>query len=57
MSEQKQKTVEVTLAKPHTHAGTPHPAGAKIQVSEPVRAWMVENKIVEGAAGAKGGDK
>lgn len=44
------KLVEVTLAKPHTHADKDYPAGAKISVSEPDRDWLLEQKIIEPAA-------
>lgn len=57
MSEQKQVLVEVTLAKPHTHAEEKLPAGSKIQVSEPDRAWLIEHGIVEAPKGAKEGGK
>lgn len=44
------KQLEVTLAKPHTHAGARFDAGAKIQVTEPERDWLVANQIVAGKA-------
>lgn len=48
MSEKpQQKTVEVTLAKDHNHAGKAYQAGAKIKVTEPERDWMVANKVAE----------
>ena len=49
----KAELFEVTLVKPHTHAGEPEPAGAKINVSGPERAFLesvgVINKAAEGA--------
>lgn len=44
--QQPQKLVEVTLAKPHTHAGVDYAAGAKLDVSEPIRDWMAANDII-----------
>ena len=44
------KQVEVTLAKPHTHAGARFDAGAKIQVTESERDWLIANQIVAGKA-------
>lgn len=41
------KLVEVTLAKPHKHAGINYAAGAKIMVSEPERKWLKDHKIIE----------
>lgn len=50
MSEKpQQKTVEVTLAKHHTHAGKAFQAGAKIKVTEPERDWLLANKVAEPA--------
>jgi hypothetical protein len=40
-----QKLVEVTLAKPHEHAGVKYKAGDKIKVNEPDRDWLVRNAI------------
>lgn len=40
------KLVEVTLAKPHKHAGKSYLAGAKIKVSEPERAWLTTHHII-----------
>lgn len=40
------KLIEVTLAKPHTHAGVPYVAGDKIKVDEPTAKWLADNKIV-----------
>lgn len=48
----KQDTVEVTLDKPHTHAGKPYAAGAKIKVTEATREWLVAHKVVK-ATGSK----
>lgn len=59
MSETKKepKLVEVTLAKRHTHAGVDYDIGAKIQVTEPEKAWLVDNKIVGELPQAKDGAK
>jgi hypothetical protein len=38
--------IEVTLAKPHTHAGKRHDAGAKIHVNEIDRERLVRKGIV-----------
>lgn len=46
MSEEKQKLVEVTLAKPHTHAGEKLPAGSKIKVTEPERDWLAGAEVI-----------
>jgi hypothetical protein len=43
------KTVEVVLAKDHTHAGKPYKAGEKIHVSESDRDWLVANEVIAGA--------
>lgn len=44
------KQVEVTLDKPHMHAGVRFEAGAKIQVTEPERDWLVANQVVAAKA-------
>lgn len=50
MSEKpQQKTVEVTLAKDHNHAGKAYQAGAKIKVTEPERDWLITHKVAEPA--------
>ncbi len=41
-----QKLVEVTLAKPHTHAGSKCKVGDKIKVTEPERDWLIKNGVV-----------
>lgn len=48
MSEQKQeqKRVEVTLIKPHTHAGEKKKAGDKIKVTEQEREWLVSAQVI-----------
>lgn len=47
MSEKNEsKLVEVTLAKPHTHAGVLYPAGSKIKVDDPTAKWLVDNQVV-----------
>jgi hypothetical protein len=48
------KLVEVTLGKPHTHAGVEHPAGARIKVTEPVRDWLIKNQIVNAPSAQEG---
>lgn len=60
MSEPKQappQLVEVTLAKPHTHAGVPYDTGAKIKVSAPIAKWLADHKIINAPAAAKDGGK
>lgn len=49
-AEQQKKLVEVTLAKPHTHGDKEYAAGAKIMVTEPERAWLIEHQIVAAPA-------
>lgn len=51
------KRVEVTLIKPHRHAGEKHAAGAKIRVTEPERDWLVANGVIEKPAEAPAGGK
>jgi hypothetical protein len=41
-----QKLVEVTLGKPHTHAGVQYADGAKIKVSEAEREWLIAHDVV-----------
>ncbi len=41
-----QKLVDVVLAKAHTHAGKPYPAGSTIKVSEPDRDWLQANQVI-----------
>lgn len=53
MSEKKpQRLVEVTLAKPHIHQNRQKNVGDKIQVTEPVRDWLVANQVVAAPASA-----
>jgi len=42
--------IEVTLAKPHTHADVPRKVGDKIQVTEPERDWLVANRVIDTSA-------
>lgn len=42
-----QKLVEVTLLKPHTHAGVRHAAGAKVKVNEAERDWLAAKQIIQ----------
>lgn len=51
------KLVEVTLAKPHTHANVDYPPGEKIKVTEPVRDWLAGQKIINDAPKAQEGAK
>ncbi|MAG68584.1 hypothetical protein [Pseudomonas sp.] len=44
------KTIKVTLVKDHKHAGVPHKAGAKIDVTEPTRDWLLGLGVIEAAA-------
>ena len=61
MSEkQDAKLVEVTLAKPHTHAGKDYDAGDKIKVDEPTAKWLADNQVINvtaAPAAAKEGAK
>lgn len=53
MSEKKpQRLIEVTLAKPHIHQGRQKNVGDKIQVTEPVRDWLIANQVVAAPASA-----
>lgn len=38
--------VEVTLKKPHRHAGKDHEAGDKIKVTEWQRNWLKEREVI-----------
>ncbi|KAF7600623.1 MAG: hypothetical protein CGU28_03125 [Candidatus Dactylopiibacterium carminicum] len=50
--------LDVTLLKPHTHAGTRYATGDKIQVTEPERDWLAGAGIInKPAAQAKEGAK
>jgi hypothetical protein len=40
------KLVEITLVKPHTHAGKDHAAGDTLQVDEPTAKWLADNEII-----------
>lgn len=55
MNEKKQepKLVEVTLAKPHTHAGEPKAIGEKIKVTEPERDWLAAKQTINNAPKAQ----
>lgn len=44
------KLVEVTLAKPHKHAGVRYDTAQKIKVTEPERDWLVAQQIVAAKA-------
>ena len=44
------KTIKVTLKKDHKHAGVPHKAGAKIDVTEPTRDWLLGLGVIEATA-------
>lgn len=59
MSEQKQdhRLVEVTLGKPHEHAGNQHQAGEKIRVSHAERDWLIANAIITAPTAQKEGAK
>lgn len=48
----KTPTVDVTLAKAHTHAGKPHAAGATISVSPAVATWLRDQGIANTAEAA-----
>ena len=59
MSEKKQEArlVEVTLAKPHKHAGEEKATGEKIKVTEPERDWLASRGIINNAPTAQEGAK
>ena len=40
---------EVTLAKPHPHAGTDHPPGDKIKVTARQREWLQGLEVIANA--------
>lgn len=42
----KRKQVEVTLAKPHEHAGQKRKPGEKIMVTETQRDWLKQRGII-----------
>lgn len=42
---QEPRLVEVTLAKPHTHAGVDYAAGARIKVDESTAKWLADNQV------------
>jgi len=44
------KTIKVTLLKAHKHAGKDYKAGAKIDVTEPTRDWLLGRGVIEAAA-------
>jgi hypothetical protein len=39
------KTIEVTLAKAHTHQGKTYAKGKKIKVSPTVAQWLYDNDV------------
>ncbi|PHR68503.1 hypothetical protein [Alcanivorax sp.] len=47
----KKKTVKVTLAKPHTHAGKPRKEGAEIEVTPRQAQWLAERGTIKTGAG------
>ena len=47
------KLEEVTLLKPHTHAGKKLAAGAKIRVNATDKQWLIDHKVIAGAPAAK----
>ncbi len=44
------KLEEVELLKPHEHGGEQHPAGAKILVNAPDKAFLIEHEIIAAPA-------
>jgi hypothetical protein len=48
-----ERTSEVTLVKPHTHAGVARQPGDKIAVNATDRAWLLEHQIIESPKPAK----
>jgi hypothetical protein len=47
------KTIDVTLAKAHTHAGKAYAAGDKITVREATAEWLKKAGVVADNAAAK----
>jgi hypothetical protein len=48
MNEPKEpRLFEVTLGKPHTHAGSDYKAGDKIMVDKPTRDWLTANDVLQ----------
>lgn len=45
--------MNVTLKKPHTHAGVDHPVGARIEVTGQEAAFLVEHGVIDEPAPAK----
>jgi hypothetical protein len=45
--------VEVTLLKPHTHAGKTYQPGDKIRVTPDVAQWLFDNRIIKILPGQK----
>lgn len=39
--------MKVILKQPHEHAGTQHPAGAEIDVSQSDADWLAEQNVIE----------
>lgn len=37
--------MQVELLKPHTHAGIPYPAGARIALDEAPARWLIETGV------------
>jgi len=52
MSE-KIKMSDVTLKKPHKHAGQPRAAGDVIRVTEPEAAWLAARGVIESPAASR----
>ncbi|WP_313226721.1 DUF7210 family protein [Stutzerimonas chloritidismutans] len=50
-TQQKARTVEVELAKPHTHAGKECPAGSTIKVTARQKAFLQESGKVAAVTG------
>ena len=43
---------QLILLKPHTHAGTRHSVGERLEVAQPSERWLIEHGIAEQIDGA-----
>jgi len=50
MTDLSKPTITETLLKEHTHDGVLKPAGAKIEVTAPERAWLIEQGVIADSA-------
>lgn len=47
------KLSKVKLLTPHKHEGIAHQADAEIEVNDTDKAWLIEQEIIAGKAGAE----